>query len=269
MLLKGLASATNGMQALIEKNDSVANNIANVNTAGYKKESIIFQNIYNANVMQKTGEGQNVEATSIGELSIGSQAAKLTYDFSQGALQKTGSPLDVAIEGDGFFKIQSLDGDISYTRNGSFTINNTANLVTKDGEYVLDNEGKKIKIDTNGLKMHSTNDIVVKENGQITINHERNQISLQTIGIYDFQNKEDMQNVGASKFKPTDIKTNRELKAEKFVVQQGMLEMSNANVVNEMINTINTSRNYEALSKMTKATSDTLEKAIQVGRLRG
>lgn len=267
MLLRGLASAANGMEALIEKNDSIANNIANVNTVGFKKECVVFQNIFDATVMQKTGAGMSAEIANIGELSVGSEAAKLTYDFSQGALNRTGCPLDLAVEGDGFFKIQSLNGDIAYTRNGSFTINNNSNLVTKDGDYVLDTLGKRIKVDTKGLQMHSQNDIVINESGQITINNEKNQLNLQKIGVYDFSNKEDMKSVGASKFQPIDTATNPELKAEKFIIQQGTLEMSNSNIVNEMINSISTSRNYESLSKVTQATGDTLKSILQVGRI--
>lgn len=269
MLLRGLASASNGMQALIDMNDSTANNIANVNTVGYKKESLIFQDIYDASVIQKTGDAQSGDAQSIGELSVGSQVEKLTYDFSQGALNRTGSTFDLAIEGDGFFKVQSTSGDISYTRNGSFTLNNQSFLVTKDGDYVLDNESKRIKIATEGMKMHSSDDIVIGEKGQIQINNENNQVAMQTVGIFDFKNKEDMMSVGASKFKPTDATTNREVKADKFSLQQGTLEMSNANVVNEMIKTINTSRNYETLSKIVKTSSDTLSNALSVGRAIG
>lgn len=270
MLLKGLVSATNGMQALLDMNDTTANNVANVNTVGYKKANLIFQDIYNSSVIEKTGDPKSGDVRNVGELSVGSRVQKLTYDFSQGALNQTNNPFDMAIEGDGFFKIQSSsNGDISYTRNGSFTINHNSFLVTKDGDYVLDNESKRIQINTDNKKMRSNRDIVVTEKGQIQINHEANQTMLQTIGVYDFKNKEDMDCVGASKFKPTDIKTNPEVKPDKFIVQQGSLEMSNANVVNEMIRTINTSRNYETLSKVVKSSNDSLERAIQVGRIKG
>lgn len=269
MILRGLASASNGMQALIDMNDSIANNIANVNTVGYKKENLIFKDIYDANVVQKTGNAQNQDVQSIGELSVGSQVEKLTYDFSQGALSRTGSTYDLAIEGDGFFKVQSTNGDVSYTRNGSFTLNNQSFLVTKDGDYVLDDQSKRIKIATEGMKMHSSDDIIIGEKGQIQINNENNQAALQTVGIFDFKNKEDMTCVGASKFKPTSIASNPEVKASKFAIQQGSLEMSNANVVNEMIKTINTSRNYETLSKIVKSSSDTLSSALNVGRAIG
>ncbi|MDD3436269.1 MAG: flagellar basal-body rod protein FlgF [Candidatus Gastranaerophilales bacterium] len=265
MIIRGLETAANGMQALIDQNDSTANNVANVNTVGFKKQSLIFQNIYNSNVIQK--DSQTDENKSVGELSVGSRVQKLTYDFSQGTLDKTGNPFDLAIQGDGFFKIQSNDGDISYTRNGSFTMNNNGELVTKDGEYVLDVRNRKIKIKTNDVVMHSLNDIIINEDGQIELNNEGNRITMQKIGIFDFSNKEDMICIGGSQFKPIDPNTNKELKAEKFSVEQGSLEMSNANTVNEMIKTINTSRNYEALSKVVKSSGDTLTTAIKVGRI--
>lgn len=266
MILRGLDSAANGMQALIEQNDSTANNVANVNTIGYKRQNLVFQDIYDTSISQKNA--QTGEVKSIGELSIGSQVQKLTYDFSQGSLDKTGNPFDLAIEGDGFFKIQSSgDGSISYTRNGSFTMNNNGNLVTKDGDYVLDERGKKIKINTNDVVMHSLNDIIINEDGQIQLSNEQNSILMQKIGVYDFSNKEDMICIGGSKFKPAATNTSKEVKAEKFSIQQGSLEMSNANVVNEMMRTINTSRNYEALSKLVKTSGDTLSDVMRVARL--
>lgn len=265
MIIRGLESAANGMQALINQNDSTANNVANVNTIGYKRQNLVFQDIFDSNVVQKSGE--TGDYSSVGELSVGSQVQKMTYDFSQGSLDKTGNTFDLAIEGDGFFKIQSNGGEISYTRNGSFTLNNNGNLVTKDGDNVLDNKGKPIKIKTNDVVMHSINDIIINEDGQIELNNEQNKVLMQKVGIYDFSNKEDMVCIGGSKFKPIDATTNRELKAEKFSLQQGSLEMSNANVVNEMIKTINTSRNYETLSKVVQTSGESLTSVMNVGRL--
>jgi len=265
MIIRGLETAAKGMQALINQNDSTANNVANVNTVGYKKQSLVFQDIFDSNIVQKSQESGDY--SNIGALSVGSQVQKMTYDFSQGSLDKTGNTFDLAIEGDGFFKIQSSDGEMSYTRNGSFTLNNNGNLVTKDGDFVIDDKGKQIKIKTNDVVMHSINDIIITEDGQIQLNNENNQISMQKIGIYDFSNKEDMIGIGGSKFKPTDAATNKELKAEKFAIQQGSLELSNANVVNEMIKTINTSRNYETLSKVVQTSGESLTAVMNVGRL--
>lgn len=265
MIIRGLEAAANGMQALIDQNDSTANNVANVNTIGFKKQSLIFQNIYDANVIQKSA--QTDENKSVGELSVGSKIQKLTYDFSQGALEKTGNPFDLAIQGDGFFKVQSDNGDVSYTRNGSFTLNNNGNLVTKDGDYVLDDKGKRIKINTNDVVMHSINDIIINEDGQIQLSNEQNRVTMQKVGVYDFSNKEDMVCVGGSKFRPTAANTSKEVKPTKFSIAQGSLEMSNANVVMEMMKTINTSRNYEALAKLVKSDGDSLSSALRVARL--
>lgn len=265
MIIRGLESAANGMQALIDQNDSTANNVANVNTVGYKKQALTFKNIYNTTISQK--DKSTEEVRSIGELSVGSQVQKLTYDFSQGVLDRTGNAFDLAIQGDGFFKVQSSGGDISYTRNGAFTLNNNGNLVTKDGDMVLDEKGRPIKIKTNDVVMHSINDIIITTDGQIQLSNDQNQITMQKVGVYDFANKEDMICVGGSRFKPININTNRELKAEKFSIQQGSLEMSNANVVNEMMKTISTSRNYESLSKLVKSSSDSLSAVMRVGRL--
>lgn len=265
MLIRGLESAANGMQALINQNDSTANNVANVNTIGYKKQSLVFQNIYDANVVEKNPE--TGEKSSVGELSIGSKVQKLTYDFSQGSLDRTGNTFDLAIQGDGFFKIQSDAGETSYTRNGSFTMNNKGFLVTKDGDYVLDDRNKKIKINTNDVVMRSLNDIIINEDGQIALCNDAGNTMMQKVGVYDFANKEDMACIGGSKFKPTAENTSREVKPTKFSIQQGSLEMSNANTVNEMMRTISTSRNYEALSKMVKMGGDTLENAIKIARL--
>lgn len=268
MILRSFESASKGMQALIDMNDNIANNLSNVNTTGYKKANLTFQNIYDSSVVQKTGGALSNEIRDLGELSVGSKVQKLTHDFSQGGLLKTEAPLDLALEGDGFFKLQSTDGEISYTRNGSFTMNNNSYLVTKDGEYVLDNENRRIRIGTEGMAMRSNNDIVINEQGQIEINNERNKITLQTIGVFDFSNKEDLRNVGGAQFQQTDPAANPERRAEKYVIAQGNLEMSNASVVNEMINTINTSRNYESLSKLVRTEGEMLGKVLQIGRVR-
>jgi len=265
MILRGFESASNGMMSLIDQNDSTANNVANVNTVGYKKQSLMFKNIYDTSVSQRTPGSD--EATNIGELSIGSQVQKLTYDFSQGTLDSTGNVFDLAIEGDGFFKIQSPGGDISYTRNGSLTMNNNGDLVTKDGDYVLDDRGKHIKIKTDGVVMRSINDIIINEAGQIELSNDQARVTMQKIGLYDFSNKEDMTAIGGSKFKPIDIKTNPELKAEKFTLKQGSLELSNVNIVNEMIKTISTSRNYEALSKLVQSDGESISNVLKVARL--
>lgn len=275
MIVRSLESAANGMLALMDMNDNTANNLANVNTVGFKKGSLRFKDVMQSAVYSQ--EGSIVRSGSsryLGDLSAGSQSLEYIHDFSQGALSKTSNPFDVAIEGDGFFKIQDIEGKVYYTRNGSFAINPDHYLVTKQGEYVLDINNRRIRmipddIEENDNPFRDRRDYVIGENGNIEINSYEQKIPLQTIGVWDFSNKEDLFEVGDTKFVPMDLENNPELRSAKFTIQQGMLELSNSNVIREMINTINTSRNYESLTRVVNTNSDMLSTAVSVGRIRG
>ena len=274
MIVRSFESAANGMLALMDMNDNTANNLANVNTIGYKKGSLRFKDVMQSAVYSQEGSiirNMN-ENNYLGSLSVGSQSMQYTHDFSQGALTKTSNPYDVAIEGDGFFKIQDIDGNISYTRNGSFVVDRGYWLKTKQGEFVLDVNNRRIRILPEDMEdetvFRDRKDIVIAENGNIEINSYNQKIPLQTIGIYDFSDKDDLFEIGDAKFVPRDIINNPELRSEKFSIQQGMLELSNSNVIQEMINTINTSRNYESLTKVVSTNSDMLTTAVSVGRIR-
>lgn len=268
MITPGMYSAAKGMLGYIEQNDVIANNIANVNTTGFKKSSLIFKNIYNNMVEQadRTGNPKYRQSDVIGEISVGAEVQQLVHEFTQGNLLKTDNPLDLAIHGDGFFKVQTASGDIAYTRNGSFMINSRNQLVNEEGDLVLDVLDKPVIINLNELQIRSYSDINVMANGQIEINHEGNKQLLQTIAIKDFQDKEFIQWNGHSKFIPQDLVYNPEMKAEKFSIQQGTIETSNTNLVNEMIGMINVSRGYETLSKFMKEQSTLLSTAINVGK---
>ena len=273
MIVRGLESAAKGMLALMDMNDNIANNLSNVNTVGYKRGALRFQDVMESAVYSQEGSILRNDASRyLGNLSMGSQSFTYTHDFSQGALDKTGNPYDLAIEGDGFFKIQDVDGKISYTRNGSFVVNDQDYLVTKQGEYVLDVNNRRIRMipeDFDPTIVRDKAEIIIGESGNIEMNSYNQKYPMQTIGIYDFSDKEDLFEIGDSRFIPRDTENNPELRAEKFSVQQGMLELSNSNVIREMINTISTSRNYESLSKVVSTNSSLLQTAVSVGRLRG
>lgn len=272
MIVRGLESAAKGMLALMDMNDNTANNLANVNTVGYKRGALRFKDVMQSAVYSQEGSIlRNDTSRYLGDLSAGSQSLQYVHDFSQGALQKTGNKYDVAIEGDGFFKIQDVNGNQSYTRNGSFVVDSQDYLVTNQGEYVLDVNNRRIRMiseDFDPELFRDRMEIVIGESGNIEINSYNQKIPLQTIGIFDFSDKEDLFEVGDTKFVPRDIANNPELRAEKFSVQQGMLELSNSNVIREMINTINTSRNYESLTKIVSTNNELLQTAVSVGRLR-
>lgn len=273
MLVRSLESAANGMLALMDMNDNIANNLANVNTVGYKKGSLRFKDVMQSAVYNQQGSiiRNTDESAYLGSLSVGSQSMQFTHDFSQGALNKTGNPYDVAIEGDGFFKLQNTDGQISYTRNGSFVVDSDDYLVTKQGEYVLDINNRRIRMvpeDFDPELIRDKMEIIIGESGNIEMNSYTQKIPMQTIAICDFSDKDDLFEIGDARFVPRDTINNPELRAEKFSVQQGMLELSNSNVIKEMINTINTTRNYESLAKLVTTNSDMLTTAVSVGRIR-
>ena len=271
MIVRGLESAAKGMIALMDMNDNIANNLANVNTVGYKKGLLRFKDVMESAVYSQQGSiVRNNTSDYLGTISMGSESLQYTHDFSQGALDKTGNTFDVAIEGDGFFKIQDLDGKISYTRNGSFVVNSDEYLMTKQGEYVLDVSNRKIRMIPEGFDPAVVRDrmeIIIGEQGNIEMNSYTQKIPMQTIGVFDFSDKEDLFEIGDARFIPRDKENNPELKAEKFTVQQGMLELSNSNVIREMINTIQTSRNYESLTKVVSTNNDLLRTAVSVGRI--
>ena len=267
MLTNGMSITAKGMMATIDMNDNVANNLANVNTAGYRRSHLLFKNIYDATVEQTPSAFNSGNSQALGTISMGAQTEKIVYEFSQGTLARTGRSLDVAIEGDGFFKIRDMNGNISYTRNGDFCLNNKQMLVTKDGEYVLDPLNKPIKIDLADKKIKSMNDIIVGEKGEIEIiTSDQQRTKLQSIGIFDFSDKENMRSLGNAKFQPKYPEANKELKAEKYSIQQGAIEQSNSNVITEMVNMINVSRCYETLSKFMQRENELLTTTINLGR---
>lgn len=275
MILRGFESASNGMLSLMDSLDNTANNLANVNTAGYKKSELTFKNTMDSSVYQKNGElikGQSAGGNRyLGELSMGSETMRITYDFTQGGLSKTGVPFDFALQGDGFFKVMDRDGNIGYTRNGSFCKNSQQFLTTKEGDYVLDNQNRPIRLYNDDMEEETeAYQILVTEQGNIEAFDGKNRFPLGTFGIFNFSDKEDLRSIGYSKFAPKSA-NNQELVTPpaKFTIQQGMLEMSNSNVIREMINTINTNRNYESLSRVVTTNGDLLDSAISVGRIRG
>ena len=271
MIVRGLESAAKGMVALMDMNDRIANNLANVNTVGFKKGELRFKDVMESAVYSQEGSIlRNDTSRYLGTLSMGSESYQYVHDFSQGALDKTGNTYDLAIEGDGFFKIQDGEGNISYTRNGSFVVNNDEYLVTKQGEYVLDVDSRRIRMvpdNWDPALMRDRMEIVIGEQGNIELNSYTQKIPMQTIGIFDFSDKEDLFEIGDTRFVPMDKENNPELRSEKFTVQQGMLELSNSNVIKEMINTIQTSRNYESLTKVVSTNNELLRTAVSVGRI--
>jgi len=259
-MLRGFESVTKGMIGVLDLNDAIANNMANVNSTGFKQQNVVFKNIRDVMINDINKQYVDQDAKNLGTLSLGSTVDAVIIDFRQGGIQTTGNPLDLAINGDGFFSIQTKDGSTAYTRNGSFILDTRGVLTTLDGCPVLGKNGPIIlNINNNQAK-----DIVISGDGTVSVGRE----IVAQLDIVDFADKNSMEALGNSLYRPKDINSNPPIAAQ-GVVTQGAIEKSNANVVQSMVNSITASRTYDALNEILKNTSKTLEKNInQVGRVR-
>ncbi|AGB42325.1 flagellar basal-body rod protein FlgF [Halobacteroides halobius DSM 5150] len=246
-MIKGLYTAASGMQASLQKNNIISNNLANINTTGYKKEMTVNKSFSEELVTRMDGE-----VTDIGQGGSSVVVAGATTDQSTGSFKKTGNKLDWAIEGSGFFTIQTPYG-VRYTRNGDFTINKQNQVVTQNGYLVRGEEGI--------LKLPPQSEQVSLKNNKLVVNGE----IINKVKLKDFPNKAGLEKAGGTLFRWTPQAG--QAFAAQGEIQQGFLEQSNVNVVEEMVKMIANSRKYEANQKMIKAHDNTLGKAVnQVGK---
>ena len=283
MITRGIGSVVKGMQALIDFEDVTAHNLANVTTAGFKRINMTFQDVMQSQVQAKN---QNGVYKDVGVLSNGARADRTYVDFSQGGLQQSENKLDVAFHGDGFFKVRYNDipddapydeRNYYYQRTGNFALTTDNYLVNKDGDYIMDVQNKRIRItrdpETDNLqdmnRLDIQKDLLIGENGQIELNNAMYRATLQKIQVCDFADKTNVSTIGEGKFLPMYGKdAGLYTKAEgTYCLQQGMIEMSNANTIKEMLNSINVSRGYESMSKILKTQSDTVSQAIYLGNI--
>jgi len=214
----------------------IANNLSNVQTAGFKREVPVFSNV----LSQAQGRFQPTQNDPVG------------ISFTQGTTQKTRNDLDLAIQGEGFFKVESPNG-VRYTRNGNFGLNKDQVLVNANGFPVL---GRNGKITLTGNK------ITVGENGAIAVDgNEVDQIAVVTLPDLNVLKKE-----GHNLLKTEDLGT--EMAAGQSQVVQGALEASNVNPVEEMINLMDSFRTYESCLKIIQADDSLDSKAVnEVGKV--
>jgi len=263
-MVSGINAAATGMMAQQYNIDVISNNLANVNTPGFKQLIPIFKNLSDIDLKEKNKNEDNFanQDNTIGTLSSGSVLDSTILDLQQGAMKKTDNKLDFAISGDGFFAVGTQNGD-SYTRNGSFVLDNDGNLVTKDGNPVLSQSGSAIKIDITGTNT-SINKLSVKEDGTLLLNNKK----IDKLKIMDFDKPADLMAIGNSLYKPVNSGISPK-EATNCKIEQGFVEGSNSNTIESMINTISASRTYETLAKVVKTTEMTLEKSVNdVGRVK-
>lgn len=262
-MIRGLYTAATGMNAQQTNIDVISNNIANVNTTGFKKDRAEFQDLMyeslNFSAGATTADTTNPTGIDVG---LGVRVEGVLKTFSQGNLRETGNKLDVAIEGDGFFKITLPNGETGYTRNGAFKIDSEGSIVngqgyTLDPEIVIPSDLTNLSIGSDGT-VSGTNTTTgeVTELGQIT--------------LVDFVNPAGLAPKGENIYLATEISGDAVEGTAGLDgmgnIRQGMLEMSNVALVNEMVNLITAQRAYEANSKSIQTTDTMLQTVNQLKR---
>ena len=259
-MLRGLYTAYTGMLNEQYRMDIMSNNLDNADTVGFKKEGSTSQAYSEvmAVKIKDTTENPNTPKR-LGNMSLGVKIGETYTDFSQGSLRDTGNTYDLALSGDGFFNIEFTNkaGETStkYTRAGSFVLTTDGYLTTKDGDYVLGQNGR-IQLST------TAGNTVIDENGNI---YQDNQL-VAKIKITEFEDTNYLTHYGESMWDAKEGAVAND--ATDFKVHQGYLEMSNISVVTEMVNMISIQRQYEANQKLITTYDESLDKSVnQVGRI--
>lgn len=258
-MVKGLYAAYTGMIHQEHRMDVLTNNLANVNTNGFKKEGATAQAFDDvlALKIKDTSVGYHL-ASKLGMNNPGVKIGEGYTDFSQGSIKATDNPFDLALTDAGFFVIEFTnkagESSIKYTRDGNFTMNTDGELVTQDGDYVLGTDGKHIKVDP--LKQ-----TVVNISGQVIQDGK----VVGQIQVADFEDYDFLERYGENYFQTVEGATEKESSAK---IYQGYLEGSNISVVDEMVNMITVQRAYESNQKVITTIDSTLDIAAnQLGKL--
>lgn len=253
-MMRSLYSAATGMKGQETNIDVISNNLSNVTTTGFKKSRVDFQDLMYQTLKEPGTPIATGTSYPVGiQLGHGVRPVAVQRIFSQGEFQQTDHPLDVVIEGKGFFQVQLPNGDIAYTRDGAWKLNENGQVVTSDGYLIIPN----ITVPQNALG------ITITSSGIFAVKLP-NQVELEVLGQIEtanFINPAGLKAIGRNLFIPTPASgepvVNIPGQQEHGELVQGFIEMSNVKVVEEMVNMIVAQRAYEANSK-TIQTSDTM-----------
>ena len=251
-MFRAMFVAATGLQKQQQRMDTIAHNVANVNTAGFKSSRLDFKDaLYTAGItpaLPRTPEGNQQRGNGV-------MAAGVSKDYSIGMIQLTERPFDLAIEGDGYFSLQDVNGAVVYTRVGDFNIGvdedgYTSWLVNANGSWVLDADGERIQIP------QGTTAMAIDQDGVITFTAGEEDTTV-ALGIFTFRNIMGLMSVGDGAYAET-IASGERMPAEGANVLQGALEGSNVSLSDEMTRLIRTQRAF-TLASRALTTADEME----------
>ncbi|GAA0099793.1 MAG: flagellar basal-body rod protein FlgF [Paraclostridium bifermentans] len=277
-MLKSMYSGISGMKANQTKMDVVGNNVANVGTTAFKKSTTRFSDALNQTVIYSSvpggaaGDPNVIGGVNPGQVGIGTKVSGIFRNMAQGAIQPTGRPTDLAIDGDGFFVVSVGPNQEAYTRDGSFTLDANGNLVTSDGYKVLNTDGKPVEIpkeqpnpDGEMQKVLSFN---ISKEGKISylLADGTKVENAQTLKIAVFQNPEGMESLSGNLYGETANSGNPMYGVKYGLINQGAIEMSNVDLSEEFTEMIVTTRAFQAASKVITTSDELLQEIINLKR---
>lgn len=258
-MVKGLYTAYTGMVNEQNRMDVLTNNLANASTVGFKKEGSTSQSFGDVLTVKIKDASVGINnAQRIGVRNPGVRIGENYTDYSQGSYRITDNTYDLALSGDGFFAIEFTNkaGETStkYTRAGQFTLNKDGYLVTQDGDYVLDSQSRRIQLNTLIDSKIDTNGIIYQNGREVA-----------RIQVADFADYDYLQKYGETYYEPIE---GAQLITSDATINSGCLEMSNVQIVSEMVNLIAITRAYESNQKIIQTYDNTLEIAAnQLGKV--
>lgn len=263
-MIRALYSAASGMSAQELNVDNISNNLANANTAGYKMRRAQFQDLIYQNMIQPgAASGQQTTIPAGLQLGLGTRAASNEIIFTQGTFAQTNNPLDLAIQGNGFFQILQPNGTLAYTRAGTFQLDRNGNMVTANGDLLQ----PQITIPSNAQT------ITIAQDGTVSFTLP-NQTTAQKAGQIQlalFQNPAGLNSIGNNLYTTTEASGDPQIAAPGSAeglgtVMQGYTEQSNVDVVAEFVNLIQSQRAYEANSRVVKAADEMYQTVNQLAQ---
>jgi len=263
-MVRALYSAASGMRAQEINLDNIANNLANANTVGYKSRRAQFQDLMYQSLLQPgAAAGQQTVVPAGLQLGLGTRPSSNEILFSQGAFSQTENPLDIVIQGRGFFQVRQPSGDLAYTRAGQFQLDKDGNIVTSNGnalepQITIPADAQQVTIATDGTVTYTLpNQIASQQAGQIQ--------------LANFQNPAGLNSLGNGMYAPTDASGDATVGAPggqegMGSLLQGYVEQSNVSIVDEFVNLIQAQRGYEANSKVVSAADTMYQQVNQLNR---
>lgn len=268
-MLRSLYSGVSGLRGFQTKLDVIGNNIANVNTVGYKKSRVTFQDLMSQSTRGAMGPANNRGGVNPMQVGTGSALGSIDVIHTQGFRETTNNPLDLQIEGDGYFIVETPNGT-AYTRAGNFYLDHEGYLVNANGYYVLNSDESRIALFGDNEE-NRPQSISIEKDGTIVIVDQNNETqSLDTIGLAVFSNPSGLEKMGENLYRATENSgtpqvTQPENNSAGSLIS-GALEMSNVDLAEEFTEMITAQRGFQANTRIITTSDEILQELVNLKR---